>query len=439
MTKLLSLSALLFVVSSHAQETKPEPRPTLPGLLKQLDHKDPEVRAQAMMELGELGPKAAPAVKRLVAALAEKNDDVRLNAALALGKIGKAAVAPLVPLLKSSDEEVRFYAVWALGSVGPEAAAAAKDIIRVLADKSDAVRRKAAYALGRIGGDNETVIDELAATLHDRDEDVRAAAAEALVKHGAKAVPALVMVLGSCKPGTAQLVVQSLGEIGSDAKGAVPDLRQLLLVKGQPPDQAAWVAAGLAKISKHARDTLADGVKDDRPFVRQASLEALAQMQGEGVSQLIDGLGDKRVDVRRTAARLLGPMNINDKVVVLGLAFALKDEDDLVRVRASESLENLTAGARIALPHLVRALPDSHAHVRSHLLNVLQALGVDQYAELRKHFKSENAATRVYAACSMIVARVDRQEALSVVRQALRGKDPVVRVRAAHALAFIAE
>src|SRR5262249_14866607 len=211
------------------------------------------------------------------------------------------------------------------------------------------------------------------------------------------------------------------------------------LVKGQPPDQAAWVAAGLAKIGKHALDALADGVKDDRPFVRQASLEALAQMQGEGVSQLIDGLGDKRVDVRRTAARLLGPMNINDKVVVLGLAFALKDEDDLVRVRASESLENLTAGAPIALPHLVRALPDSHAHVRSHLLNVLQALGVDQYAELRKHFKSENAATRVYAACSMIVARVDRQEALSVVRQALMGKDPVVRVRAAHALAFIAE
>src|SRR5439155_5932086 len=135
MKKLLAVVALCLCAAvpwlqDTASQDKPAAPPTLEALLKQLDHKDVEVRVQAMMELAEFGPKAAPALKRLLAALEERDEDLRLNAALALGKIGKEAVTPLAGLLKSADEEVRFYAVWAIGGIGSDASGAVPQVIR---------------------------------------------------------------------------------------------------------------------------------------------------------------------------------------------------------------------------------------------------------------------------------------------------------------------
>src|SRR5207249_3151346 len=73
MKKLLAVVALCLCAAvpwlqDTASQDKPAAPPTLEALLKQLDHKDVEVRVQAMMELAEFGPKAAPALKRLLAA-----------------------------------------------------------------------------------------------------------------------------------------------------------------------------------------------------------------------------------------------------------------------------------------------------------------------------------------------------------------------------------
>ena len=417
--------------ATQAGDQKQPPKVELKQLLKNLKSTDEYTKLDAMMQLADWGPQAAPAIPDLVAALQSTNEDFRLNSAIALGKIGKAAVAPLAELVADKDVDTRYYAIWALGWIGPDAKDMAPLVVKALADKNDGVRRKAAFALGRIAPGGKDVLPVLIKAFSDPNEDVRAAASEAVGKFGKEAVPALVETLREKKTPQSIQAARALGEMGSDAKDAIGALKDLLYAQGAWQSEAA---EALAKIGKASIPTLVEATKDQQASTRLAAIEALAKVGAEAVPDLVDALGNKHADVRRAAAAHLEPMRVNDKMVVLGLAYALKDEDEEVRRHCAQGLQNLGLMAKLAAPKLKEALIDINFHVRIAAYYALAQMNEEPTGLLRKYMKDEKANVRIPAAALLIVTNGDN-EAVPVLVDGLKEKDFALQMQSAFALA----
>ncbi|HDR72756.1 MAG TPA: HEAT repeat domain-containing protein [Methanoculleus sp.] len=128
--------------------------------------------------------------RALIGHLGHAEPGVRMAAADALGGIraGEAA-EPLAALLGDDDAEVRRHAARALGMMGDRRSA--NPLVGALSDADPRVRRSAAHALGRVGG--PLAREALEAALHDPDRHVvRTARAALAAVHAACTTP------GSC-------------------------------------------------------------------------------------------------------------------------------------------------------------------------------------------------------------------------------------------------
>lgn len=169
-------------------------------LLALLDFPKMHVRLGAIEALGDIrDPRSVqPIIQRLSA---DPDNEVRWVAAIALGQIGDTAAVPaLVAALGDPDRYVRFGAVMSLEmlSWSPDTeetlasmliaqqewetlkgmkAAAVGALVRVLKDPYPPTRKKTVELLGAIGGDQAQTAVEKA--LHDRDPGVRWAAVHA--------------------------------------------------------------------------------------------------------------------------------------------------------------------------------------------------------------------------------------------------------------------
>ncbi len=385
----------------QGQAATPEQLKTLIG---QLNQGNDTQKIAAVTALADLGPAAAPAVPALVKLFTVRDEYLRLNAAVALGKVGKAAVPALTIALTVNDADVRYYALSALGWVGADGRAATKAVIDCLADKNEGVRRKAAYALGKFAAEPDDTVAALVKLLGDPNGDVRLAVGDALAKFGAKAVPTLLRALDDKDIAVRVGAIRALGGMGPDAKEAVPQLGRALLVNDfkefNKSGVSAAAAEALAKIGKAGLRALNAGVKSQHADVRRLAVEALGKAGADAVPLLVDALGDANVDVRRRAAEVLGPMRVSDKMVVLGLAYALKDSDSLVRFHAVRGLLALGAGAKPATPQLLDGLKSSDPGVQSYALRCLLNVKPDTpevFKKLRQLAQDDDASARGYA------------------------------------------
>ena len=114
----------------------------------------------------------------------------------------------------------------ALGGMGPEAKTAVPVLAELLKDKDSYVRLAAASALWQIGPKAETDILVLAELLKDKESYIRLAAALALWSIGPKAETNAELLMG--KDDVCESAVMALGDIGPEAKAAVPALTVLL-------------------------------------------------------------------------------------------------------------------------------------------------------------------------------------------------------------------
>ena len=325
---------------------------------------------------------------------------MRLQAALALGNIGPAAVAPLTKAAASEDAAVRFYAIWGLAFVGPPAKSATPIVVKALADASADVRRKAAYALGRIDADADQVAPALVNALGDSDADVRQTAATSLPKMSKTAVPLLIAALKSDKQGLQHMAIKILGEIGTEAAPAIPELKTLLVKYGPASDPAADALAG---IGAAARPALNAAAGDDNALVRGLAIRGLHKIGAPAVPDLVDLLGSKHVDARRSVAAMLGGMQVQDKSVVIALGYATKDKDIQVRHNALNSIRQMGTGAKLAEPYIVALLTDIDPAMRQGAFQALQGLGVDPRPGLKKALSHPDLGVRIKTASLMSV------------------------------------
>jgi len=193
----------------------PERNAAVSALARAVDDPHPSVRYAALLSLGELG--AHETVDALVGRLGDGEPLVREAATIALGQLGDAggmrAWSALERTLRADEPEVRFQAVASLAEI--DAARAATLVVGLLDDRDAKVRAQAAAALGDAG--DRRYADRIARSLDDAD-DVRHEAALALARLGdRRAVATLVGSLGVADRALdAATALASLG-IGDDA------------------------------------------------------------------------------------------------------------------------------------------------------------------------------------------------------------------------------
>ena len=191
---------------------------------------------------------------------------VRYAALEALGVIGsdKSNVAELAKELKDNNPGLRALAAGRLAAMGDDAQAAAPVLIEMLKDEERTTRRLAAYVLGETRA--KAPVTTLLALLKDREQDTRMSAMSQLGNIGPDArdaIPALIEILTGDDKDFRRRAASALGEIGPDSKPAIPLLLKML--RDPERDSRASAAYALRKLDLEASavPVLVEALSDD--------------------------------------------------------------------------------------------------------------------------------------------------------------------------------
>ncbi len=200
----------------------------------------------------------------------------RIGIALALGRIGpnaRAAIPALIALMEE-EPEVQQYVAIAIGQIsGPEARAAIPFLETLLGSPDELTRLRAAQALWRIDGRIQPALDMLTTCLRGQ---YRSPAAEMLGEMGEtaqRAVPGLVAALGDTSPHARRVRLEAataLWRIEHCTDRSLPVLIQLLRDPGPSTSVATRAALALGEMGADAREAIPGlreaAAADVRPF-----------------------------------------------------------------------------------------------------------------------------------------------------------------------------
>lgn len=295
---------------------------TLEAALRDLEHRDPKVRARAAEALGrtDLGD---PALTALLGATNDGHSQVRYAALLSLGELGRApGVAAALTRLEDGDSLVREAAVIALGQIGARVAEkapaerselAALDqafaaLSSALGSERPEVRFQAIASLAEISPERAAPL--LAPLLSDRDPKVRAQAAAALGDaRFMEAREPLATLLGDVDEVRHEAAL-ALARLG-DAR-AVPVLLTSLPAGDRAFDAASALAELDAARAPEVRDFLARLLLRflGDPMVKVRAAQALARAgDPRGRAHLEKALRSRRDEVRGLASAVLSDLD----------------------------------------------------------------------------------------------------------------------------------
>ena len=236
------------------------------------------------------------------------------------------------------------------------------------------------------------------------------AASWALRAIGQGATMPLVEALRMSEPGRSRtLVLRMLEELGPAAKDAIPALADMLENDSAHREKVAEV---LAAIGEDATASLMKTVR----FAKDN-------------------------DVRRVAIETLGAIGTTATDALPILIERLRDEEDVVRMRAAQALGAI--GAKEAVPALIETLRDEDIDVRALAAEALGAIGpAAKHAAptLVDMFRHENTCTmtgRFYHEIATMALRLIGPAAAPALRRLSRDKDSQLRERAREVLKLI--
>ena len=284
-------------------DSVPEAQEAIPDLLAGLPS------ARSVEVLGLIGPAARIAIPRLLGILREKTEyeDVRVAAARALARIGggdETLIAELQDVLVSvTDSHVRGVVARALGDL--KCVACVEAFRRFLEDEDSWIQEDAAHALGKIGPAAREAIPELTRLLASPDEPLKFQTALALwqiTRESERLLPHLARTIGRYWNLEA---VEAAAEIGPAAGEAVPMIADLLWTESSLAAARALARIGGASVPRlvqalaeedwYPRANAAWALGEIGPEAREAipALEALARDE------------DQDEEVRQAAAEAL--------------------------------------------------------------------------------------------------------------------------------------
>ena len=320
-------------------------------------------------------------------------DTVRTQVVEALVRNGRGVVAPLIEQLRAEDLETRQAAAVALGRIGDERATTA--LVAALAERELAV--PAALALASIG--DPRAFEPLIGLVGDSDAAIRQAAIAALNSIGHPELPARTAdMLDGADPVTRESALKIAGYFGySECLDRVlaccDDVS--VSVRRTAAEQLPYFD------DRRAGDRLRGMVADRDPSVRAAVAQALARAEDPSRTDALSGL--------------------------------LSDPDPWVRFVSLKSIAAIRASS--ALPAVMACLQNDPApHVRLNAIEVVGALappGALEILEPLVHSANDDVARSAVAA----LGKVNRPEALAILRQEMKAELSWRRVAAIDALA----
>ena len=287
--------------------------------------------------------------------------------------------------------------------------------------------------LGYAEETQEQQVERLIRELQDSDSDIRSIAAVTLGEIGPEAkdaIPALIQLLqDQDAEGFARAnAALALGQIGEGAKDAMSVLIQALrdLDKYVRRDAAgALEEIGTPRAIKAAKDryrmvvTLGwIGSEDEIPALIQAlqnqdkdvrvnAVVTLGQIESEDVvSVLMGALQDQDEWVRVNAAWTLGQRGESAVDAVPILIRALRDQDEWVRYHAAMALGEIGEGASNAVPALMHALRDQDKYVRRYAVEALGKIGKGAVPALIRTLKNGNVNVPFFATWTLGILRL---------------------------------
>jgi HEAT repeat protein len=364
------------------------------ALREGLTDKDPAVREHTAHTLGLLGPAAKPAAAAVQKLCGDPDERVREVAFDAVAAIGSPDVPALAALLNSDDPAVRRRAAEAVGQLTDAPAGAVGSFTRALLSDDEAVRLAAASGLAVAPLDNppRQVAENLAAAIRKGypekadPENARLDGPEAvywwaLARCGKVAVTPAADLLTHPNGMVRLMAARTLGDLGPEAKPAVPALDKAL----NDPDAgvALEVACTLARLGEKADNVAAlvrAALASSAPGVAAAAVEAVARMGPAGaalVPAALEKLGSLQPDARYAAVWLVGQMPPGEAAKHLpGLAKLAADPEPYIRGKVAEVLEGLGPAASPAAEAVGRQLrAEDDDTVRGLWVDALAAMG----------------------------------------------------------------
>jgi HEAT repeat protein len=264
-----------------------------------------------------------------------------------LGSVDDVAISALVRAL-ADDGVARVKAAEVLGRMGPPAKSAVPALTDLLRESDPEACVQAALALWRIDRRTEETVPVLLSALKGPWTPRPGSALSVPGRFGAV----------SSAPPACQQAADALGQMGTEARAAVPALTELL----RDPQFFSYrpsYALALFKIDRQAAGVAVAaliGVFDCKGHVTRLSAQAASALRKQAVSTL-EQIGGEARDA------------------IPALASALADADAGVRQGAAKALGAIGAPAREAVPSLRKALMDPDEAVRSQATLALRKIG----------------------------------------------------------------
>lgn len=388
---------------SALQELGPLAKPALPLLLKLVLTSDElffpgpwsYAATRAMVQIDP------DSIHSLVDALTD-DPETAFHASTALGRIGKDALPAVIDALRSDDPDLCVAAIFVLHRFKADAVLAVPDLERLIGHPNESVSKGSRKFLSKLVRDD--VLDEsvfigaLTMSLQHPNTSVRGNAAKKLGEFGSRAdsaIPDLIELLQDESSYVRAQALRALAGIGPAAAPAVPALREIL--RGDKIHLAGLAARALGNIGDAAKVAIPDLIEAlgwENQYVRAAA-EALVKFgadandaipallktrkrrkQGDGTLQSLVLLGPDGVralaeatksdthEVRLHTADVLGRMGEDGVTALPILITLLQDEKASIRRRAAKSIGTIGPVAKSALPALEQAKNDEDETVR---------------------------------------------------------------------------
>ena len=392
--------------------------------------------------------------------LSYKERKIKAAAAFVFGKLDimpKEALPELIAVLNSDYTLTTMLYRYGSG-VLPEMLA---EVVLANDENSD----DAGYALMCIGG--KSVVPTLMKGLESSDNEIRSHVAELLGELGSEAkdaVPALIKIVKSHPTDAGQTPTDdevtdndirgsaacALGQIGVESETVVP----LLIAAVKEDDirvreRAAWGLGEFGAKAKAAIPVLIEALKDPRfevPTILCATpgglgpdhwaAAALVSIGPDSVPALAKALGSEDMAIRRHAADALSHFGSEGKPATDALIQAAKDRDPRLRRLALLALSRVKPDPELVMPLSVAALDDSDARVRSAAAFVLERIGRKAHIAVPKileTLKDKNSEVRK-AMIRALSTTTNAEVAVPVLARMLRDPDHYVRGVAAYVL-----
>jgi HEAT repeat protein len=197
---------------------------------------DPAAATCATVSVFQRAVEVAAALPAIADALRHTAGPTRASIAAGLGRLGGQFLA-IIPRLRAAlrnivltdgDAEVRAVALDALARLGPMATSHVPGLVEGLSDPAPAARAAAAQDLAQLGGKARDGVAALtSACVNDPDLSVRVHAGVALWRVCRRLYPALPALVEGLHNGDEMLTwtaADCLGDIGPEAKEAIPAL-----------------------------------------------------------------------------------------------------------------------------------------------------------------------------------------------------------------------